>query len=444
MRQTRALVLSVAVNFVLVGVLVARSADDPVPPTSDAGETPARATPALRTAEPSASPTGTTQPAADNSLPAPRIAPSTADGAGVVYTFDGAPPGPETALRIEGWDTQAHSRRPETWHTMEAMEAQHGPACEAPAAAHHVSEWEDTVFGCNNHIMTALNASDYGVIYLTPGALVDFSGGAAIVQWDMSTHRQSVRDWPDVWISAYDENLALPLDGGLPDLQGPPENAIHVSFNTTEFTPILTVVRDGVEDKRGNGWEFPTARGDIAPGTNQAATRQTFRLTLEAGRVTFERLASPTATYIRFWSHAIPELGFRQGVVQFGHHSYTPTKDNSGVPGTWHWDNIRISPARPFTILQANERFVEGDGGTVTFPAPAAAGAHLRFGAIGRVKVDGRDIEPVVPTEKAEHFNSYWVPIPEGTTQVTVELDADGWYEGPFFARDFSIWAGGD
>ena len=50
---------------------------------------------------------------------------------------------------------------------------------------------------------------NYGVTYLTAPALVDFRGGTAIVQWDMSTQRTSLRDWVDVWITPYGQQLQL-------------------------------------------------------------------------------------------------------------------------------------------------------------------------------------------------------------------------------------------
>ena len=39
--------------------------------------------------------------------------------------------------------------------------------------------------------MTSINASGYGVIYLTPDQMVDFSAGEAVVRFDMSTFRTS-------------------------------------------------------------------------------------------------------------------------------------------------------------------------------------------------------------------------------------------------------------
>lgn len=359
------------------------------------------------------------------------------------YSFTGRPSAPLAVTQLGQYelDIQAHTRQPAYWYTPEAVNAQHGADCAGPPATHAATTWDAMVFQCNDHLMTSLNASDYGVIYLTPNALADWSGGSAIVQWEMSTARQSVRDWPDLWITSYGTNLTLPLDKSLPDLQGPPRNAYHVSFNTTEFAPILTVVRNGNETDYNAGWNTDSARGDIAAGTNQAATRQTFRLTITPTKLTFERLASATGQYIQFWSYSVPDLGFRQGVVQLGHHSYTPTKDNSGTPGTWHWDELQIAPSVPFTMVKADRRYVDGSGGVVRFDAPAPANAYLRFSAIGAVTVDGANAGRQASGADdffPEHFSSYFVPIAEGATEVTIGLTAQAY---PGFARDFAIWA---
>ena len=39
------------------------------------------------------------------------------------------------------------------------------------------------VFQCRNHVMTAINASGYGVIYLTPNHLVDLSLERSVISF---------------------------------------------------------------------------------------------------------------------------------------------------------------------------------------------------------------------------------------------------------------------
>ena len=88
------------------------------------------------------------------------------------------------------------------------MNADHGTDCGPPPASHVITRVEDTVFQCKGHIMTAINAG-YGAVYLTPNALMDFGQGESVLKWDMSTLRTASRDWVDIVLMPYDENLQV-------------------------------------------------------------------------------------------------------------------------------------------------------------------------------------------------------------------------------------------
>jgi hypothetical protein len=160
----------------------------------------------------------------------------------------------------------------------------------------------------------------------------------------------------------------------------------------------------------------------------------------------FERLGSATATPIVFWDVAAA-VQFTSGVVQFGHHSYTPTKDNAGVPGTRHWDNISINPATSFSMIKADRRYTQG--GTVNFNGAAPSNAYLRFSGICRISVDGVPVQRVADYDRwnvgyhAEHTSSYFVPIAAGKSSVNISFSDDGWYHTGLgcIAKDFSIWS---
>ena len=363
--------------------------------------------------------------------------------AGSPWTFDGAPATPEPAT-LPGWDVQVHSRDSGTWVVPEAMVAQHGADCSAPPATHMVTTYAQTVFQCANHFMTAINAGGYGVIYVTPPEMVDFSTSGTVT-FDLSTLRQSSRDWVDVWITPYNDNLALPFDQGDVDLQGLPRTGLHVimsAFNGETTFRAYSIQNFQETEIDGCWWcQLPGYLGYTPTGQQ----RETFRLSLTPGSLKFELLAggpnSGGVTPVAFIDNVIPNLGFTQGVVQFGHHSYNPTKDDSGVPATWHWDNVSIAPAVPFTIINASARYTQG--GSVAFNAPAPAGANLRFAANGsNVEVNfggGWQAALIQPAEQnVDRFKSYWMPIPQGTTSVQFRGNATP--NGPFFAQDFSIW----
>jgi hypothetical protein len=326
------------------------------------------------------------------------------------------------------------------------MHAQHGGNCSGPPASHTTSAYEEAVFICNDHLMTAINGAEYGLIVLTPNRMLNVADGGSI-SFDLSTERMSKRDWWDVMITPWAENLALPLSSPGVDLQGPPHNAISIATDNGQGAPVLKIIRNGVVQRYGSGETIPAFNRGVAFGTNQAATRQSFRFTVANGRMRFERLASPTARALLFWDIAATAT-FTTGVVQFGHHSYDPTKEGAGVPATWHWDNLAIANPSDtdtaFTIQRATPRQLMAPG-VVTFPA-APSGAFLRFAAICRPVVNGvaTAYQPTAAAAHSpEHASSYFVPIPAGSTSATIDFTADDWYTPSYgcFARDFHAWA---
>lgn len=357
-------------------------------------------------------------------------------------TFDGTPSAPlpiGTGYTDPGdgmvFDVQVHSRDNSSWYTLPAINAQHGPDCGGPPDVHtHTNtSYEGSVYQCNNHLMTAINGSaGYAAIYLTPNRIVDWSQGQATVSWDMSTQRLSTRDWVDVWVTPYADNLALPLDDWLPDLQGPPRNSIHIRMDV--FNGETTF--NGETFVNGSGTSLDTCWWCVIPSnTTSAVTRERFELRISQGHIWF---GMPGRDLV--WIDTGISVPFTSGVVQFAQHSYTPTKDNSGQPATWHWDNIEISPSTTFTIIKTDQRYT--NGGVVNFASPAPANAYLRFAAIGKVKVNGVSVATQPQSvHHAEHVSSYFVPIPQGSTSATVSFAADDWYTGPYIAQDFSIWS---
>jgi hypothetical protein len=374
-----------------------------------------------------------------------------------VESFDGQPETP-TPWRSASWDITVHSRDVETFDVLSAVDAGHGSGCEPPPATHVVTAFESAVFQCKDHVMTAINEQGYGMIYLTPDQLVDFSDGTATIRFDVSTARTSVRDWWDVWITPFDDQLQLPLDLGTDvDANGPPRRAIRVGLGT-ENQMVAQVFDDFEAVDFG---EYPEGQvpGEWWTGYESflepdARRRDTFEITISPGHL---RVGMPD--YDFWWIDAdIPELDWTHGVVQLGHHSYNPTKDcnvtNTPRPPidectatTWHWDNVVIDPAVPFTILPATERAADAGAPTLQFAEPAPSGAHLRFTAIGddvHVRFDGGDwimAEPQATkgANPVDHFTSYWMPVPAGTTSV--EFDGEDWFAEDWLVRDASFWS---
>jgi hypothetical protein len=384
--------------------------------------------------------------------------PQRAEGAGAfLATFDGTPGAP-TPWQTSTWDITTHSRATDRFYTLDSMHAGHGADCAAPPATHLISSYDDAVFQCRNHIMTSINAGEYGLIYLTPNQLVDFSAGEAVVRFEMSTLTTSTRDWPDLWITPYNDNVQLALDSWLPDGNGEPRNSVHVRLQNN--TPQVVVSRDfDWEVLDGAQWWVPWDT-IITPS---AATRSMFELRISRTHIKFGVVGmNPldprnTAGLSEFWwfDGDIPALSWNTGVLQLGHHSYNPEKpcDYNGTcgPATWHWDSVSINPATPFTMLRADRRFVDKNtSAQLNFAGPAPSGARLRFLGVGanlQVSYDGggswqnpqlQALSPAKSLDEAS-FRSYWTPVPAGTSSV--RFRGNDWCCGPWLIRDASIWA---
>lgn len=368
----------------------------------------------------------------------------------------GTPSSPQP-LQVNGeyahWDLQIHNRgNPTQWDAQ--VDAQHTNTCGAPPGTHPVLAVAESVYICNNHVMTTGNAGGYGEIVMTPSQLLNCSAGCS-VQWDMSTERMSQRDWPDVWLMPWDDNLTLPIEEFLPDLQGGPRRGIHVGAQAGQNSWAVSTYDNYQPTLMINqAWWRPMNEG-IAAGVNQSATRQTFRLTVQAGGVKFERLASPTAPGL-IWTHDVNWVpGFSpcncllasDYVVSFAQHTYNPEKDGSGVPATWHWfgtDSPQITPSAPFTLIHTSPALVTSQNALVTFDAPAPANAYLRFSGLCKVKIDGAIAPKQVYEGAPEHVSSYFIPIAQDKQSVVVSFEADDGYFGnptPCHAKDFHVWA---
>jgi hypothetical protein len=347
-------------------------------------------------------------------------------------------------------DVTVHSRDNNTWPAtggLEPMAAEHGAMCEAPPAVHALTgSYDDAVFICKDHIMTAIKAGGYGAIYLTPNQMADFSAGEAVVKFDLSTFRDSSRDWADLWISPFSEQVAVPYESSTPDLLGPPKHAIHVKMEGgTHGTPTGPVSGTPFGVYVVNN--FTTTRLDTNAFSYEnylipsMATRTTFELHLSKTHIKFGM-----PQYNAWWiDSAIPDLGWDRGVVQFGHHSYNPQKEcqegpdpylHPGDPGcragTWHWDNLSISPSVPYTLIPATNRVADATTPTYTFPAAAPADSYLLVhgnAETAELSLDGGTTWASFPVQQHDtslegpawgHARSFWAAIPAGTTSVQV------------------------
>ncbi len=366
-----------------------------------------------------------------------------AQAAGYLQTFDGSPATP-LFWRPVDWDITilGHGTT-----SIEPMQADHGPDCSGPPNTHLISQIEQTVFICNAHVMTAMN-NGYGAIYLTPNQLLDFSQGAAVLKWDMSTARTSSRDWVDIVIMPYADNLQINFQ----DVHLP-QNALHLELAGGNGVFVPTIYRNGVAERVSadtyHTWDMIFANFGLQAS---AVRRDTFELTLSRTHIRF-RMPAYNLTWI---DTDIPALAWSQGVIQLNQRSYNPNKacdfDGTCGPNTWHWDNVSVAPAAQFTLLRGDRRFVDATtSATVNFPAAAPSNANLRFTGVGKpidFSIDGGRSwvtahvqPPAAPADNPSMGDNFWSPIPAGTRSVMLRGTRQGTVA--WSAQDISIWAPG-
>src|SRR5438105_1205853 len=131
---------------------------------------------------------------------------------GLAFNWAGAPSAAQSWVpgASNDWDVlKTNSVNASDQVVSGAFQASHGADCGAPPATHTVATLADTVFLCNNHMMTAENDTD---TFFTPNQVVDFSHGTATATIQVSTARFSQRDWWEVWLSPFGENFVTPTD----------------------------------------------------------------------------------------------------------------------------------------------------------------------------------------------------------------------------------------
>ena len=178
---------------------------------------------------------------------------------GPTFSFDGSPGGPlavepANSSVLANFDVAVHSRDTSTWYQPEAMAAAHGSDCGAPPATHNISSYEDSVFQCKDHIMTAIKAGGYGEIVLTPNQIVDFSGGSADIKFDVSTLRSSGRDFIDFWITPTRKTSSSPSMRATSTSKAPPRTPSTSICPGTSGVFKASVIRNFISTDIPGDW----------------------------------------------------------------------------------------------------------------------------------------------------------------------------------------------
>lgn len=372
------------------------------------------------------------------------------------FNWTGTPDAPQPWVPglVNDWDLVSNIDGPTDQNGL--MNAGHGPACEAPPATHQIRSLGDAAFICKSHLMTAIDGGEtayatYGSVYFTPAQLLDWSQGPASLSWKVSTERLSSRDFWTVNLTPFDQNMVLPLASEFPAYQGQPLTGVELRMDNTsncgsaQFGSVLRVfVISGRSNDEVTQYA-PCVESTVPPSF---ATRTQFQVDISQGHL---RVSMPGTTTV--WFDGPVNLPFTQAVVQFSHHSYHPEKGenpdgSTGLPNTYHWSDVSMSSATPFAMLRPVQPLSLHDGTNpqLFLPQAAPANAFLRFAAMGGLQVSfdgGKSFQAPRsqgPTSAADHFASFWTPIPQGASQVLFKGQPNSLGQ-PWWVQDVSVWA---
>ncbi|HEV2237560.1 MAG TPA: hypothetical protein VGR57_12930 [Ktedonobacterales bacterium] len=330
------------------------------------------------------------------------------------------------------------------------MIASHGPDCSAPPATHPIGmAYKDELFICHDHLMTAFDPAGAGVLEFQPNVLVDMSAGPATVSISRSTANTTPngsRDYTEVYFVPFGQQLAYNTDQNIGEVIKEPATFLRVEMRTQGGnTFAVTEQVNGVQrDVPGNNY---TTLEQATGLVDSAVTRTPIVMTLSQTHFAL------SCNGFTFYDAALPmAFPVSQVVPQFEHVSYDPEKDGER-PNTWHWSDLAISSAVPYSLQMAmpdaaGDYASLGLGSTITFP-PAPAGAFLRFQGFNasydsfaggyQISFDGgltwAHWHDQTPQDNS--VASFQQPVPEGATSATLR-GPGGWYARDFYVMSLS------
>jgi hypothetical protein len=381
------------------------------------------------------------------------VSPAQATPAPYSDTLDfGAPAGPTGVASSSRIGLYHYSRireglsNPQT----DPMYGQHSTTCSPPtnpptlAGDHLITTWQETAFACAHHFMTALQDSGFGAVTMQPPVEADWTSGPVTITLDVSLFRTSSRDWFRVFLTPFTEQLQEPAFSFDAGGNGEPRDALSIDMKgeAPDVAFCSTTISNYQETQGQCRWWVYEKPSVQIPGKPTTLT-----ITLSSTHLT---MTDPT-TGVTFIDESM-SLPFSRAALQIVSYAYDQGKTCSAITkltcsaDTWHWHGVSVSQADPVTLLPATQPMQDATHNSFDFPTPAPSGSFLSFYAYGlniQTSLDGGVTWQNAPMQGEGHprtdgsGDNYWLPVPAGTQHVLVR--GQGWYGGPFFARDATL-----
>jgi len=359
---------------------------------------------------------------------------------------------------LAGWDLLVHemagNQRAGGYgdtHGVPAFLGQHGTQCGVPTSGADLSGFHaisslygengdgGMAFTCRDHLMLTNHCQPdcFGSTVLTLPMQLDWSQGPATFSFNMSTRHTADRDWMELFLTPFRDQLAYPSSlSSYEDNVGPPATGLGFSFGANlppdaPCSPTTAQSQCGFDQWSSGLANWcgcdPNAGGDVRNGLHQTQLADV-DLNLGSvedalqgvgptnnGRARFNLIVSKThvtlglapqwqqpagvilnAAYANGLNWVDSDLSsnplpYNRAVVQFVAQDYAAclyqTTDPCNGTDTWHMSGFSMSSAVPLRIIRANQNWADDStsvsiGGKrateLTFPSPAVAGSYLR------------------------------------------------------------------
>lgn len=110
---------------------------------------------------------------------------------------------------------------------------------------HPVLRYEDMIYVCADHLMTAAYATGASKLTLTPNQLLDTTSGTGVVEFSVSTYRTAGRDYWQIDLTPLETHLQLPEGDVVADANGKAVNGFNINTALDEGA-------NGIADILGN------------------------------------------------------------------------------------------------------------------------------------------------------------------------------------------------
>ena len=365
--------------------------------------------------------------------------------------FNGDPSAPSQALLPTSMDYVVTHRTHAKEHftkNFQPYPADHANNCAGPdpaAAAlpqHDVyttqsdngSSPDSSFYICKNHMMSSMgDVSPYSITSFWPRQEFDFSDGGEL-SFDVNInegHRQ--RHWWEVMIVPREQlKVAAGPEWAAIDENYPQDRIVlqfrelirQISVGTGATAPAGLIV----EERQFAQWDW-AYWGALHPGDpalSDRRIRRTMKIRINNDSISWG-IETSAGTYDWFDVPVPGGIPFRQGLVVFKTHSYTPQKDGNFDTYTFHWDNIRFDgplagrytsyPASDVISLQRDGDRQIGESQLTTVDLPQGIDNPVLFGQIHNPKrgqvllsVNGQPNQVVNPYEydRDDCFSGDW------------------------------------